>query len=192
MKVLPRPAAARAPCCGHGRVHWQELKLVRGPAAAQALGREVGTIYTRSELKHLIGIHVENPEHQNESGLTREDHQMLSGVLDYRARAREAGSVIILLCSLMDCPLAAAQVVSLTRAVAMCGAAPCSTMCRSTHTPCACLASMPACPAESGHLTQLHPERAARRRRGRVAPVPARLDQRPKAQAGACAGRTPG
>lgn len=50
----------------------------------QALGREVGTIYTRSELKHLIGIHVENPEHQNESGLTREDHQMLSGVLDYR------------------------------------------------------------------------------------------------------------
>jgi len=71
------------------------LKLVRGPAAAQALGREVGTIYTRSELKHLIGIHVENPEHQNESGLTREDHQMLSGVLDYRARAREAGSVII-------------------------------------------------------------------------------------------------
>lgn len=56
-------------------------------AYAQVLGREVGTIYTRSELKHLIGIHVENPEHRNESGLTREDHQMLSGVLDYRVRA---------------------------------------------------------------------------------------------------------
>lgn len=56
-------------------------------AHGQVLGREVGTIYTRSELKHLIGIHVENPEHRNESGLTREDHQMLSGVLDYRVRA---------------------------------------------------------------------------------------------------------
>ena len=65
--------------------HWQ-INIVRH-AHAQVLGREVGTIYTRSELKHLIGIHVENPEHRNESGLTREDHQMLSGVLDYRVRA---------------------------------------------------------------------------------------------------------
>ena len=32
------------------------------------LGREVGTIYSRAELKHLITIHVENPEHQEESG----------------------------------------------------------------------------------------------------------------------------
>jgi len=29
----------------------------------QILGREVGNFYTRSELKHLIQIHVENPEH---------------------------------------------------------------------------------------------------------------------------------
>ena len=64
--------------------HWQ-INVERH-ARAQVLGREVGTIYTRSELKHLIGIHVENPEHRNESGLTREDHQMLSGVLDYRVR----------------------------------------------------------------------------------------------------------
>lgn len=30
----------------------------------QVLGHEVGNIYTRSELKHLIQIHVENPQHQ--------------------------------------------------------------------------------------------------------------------------------
>ena len=29
----------------------------------QILGREVGNFYTRSELKHLIQIHVENSEH---------------------------------------------------------------------------------------------------------------------------------
>ena len=27
----------------------------------QILGREMGNIYSRSELKHLIQIHVENP-----------------------------------------------------------------------------------------------------------------------------------
>ena len=66
-----------------------QATIVRG-VRWQVLGREVGTIYTRSELKHLIGIHVENPERQNESGLTQEDHQMLSGVLDYRVRAAGA------------------------------------------------------------------------------------------------------
>jgi hypothetical protein len=34
----------------------------------KALGREVGTMYSRAELKHLITIHVENPEHREESG----------------------------------------------------------------------------------------------------------------------------
>ena len=47
------------------------------------LGREVGTIYSRAELKHLITIHVENPEHQEESG--RE-----FGVF-WRERGRERG-----------------------------------------------------------------------------------------------------
>ena len=32
-------------------------------ANMQILGREVGNFYTRSELKHLIQMHVENPEH---------------------------------------------------------------------------------------------------------------------------------
>ncbi|EIE24396.1 DUF21-domain-containing protein [Coccomyxa subellipsoidea C-169] len=50
----------------------------------KVLGHEVGNIYTRSELKHLIQIHVENPQHQEESGLTVEDHQLLSGALDYK------------------------------------------------------------------------------------------------------------
>lgn len=76
---------ARSACLGAEAPRWQ-INTVRR-AHGQVLGREVGTIYTRSELKHLIGIHVENPEHRNESGLTREDHQMLSGVLDYRVRA---------------------------------------------------------------------------------------------------------
>lgn len=48
------------------------------------LGREVGTIYSRAELKHLITIHVENPEHQEESGLTREDYKVISDALDIR------------------------------------------------------------------------------------------------------------
>lgn len=30
----------------------------------QVLGREVGNFYTRSELKHLIQIHVEHPENK--------------------------------------------------------------------------------------------------------------------------------
>ena len=44
----------------------------------------MGNIYSRAELKHLIQIHVENPAHQEESGLTQEDHQLLSGALDYK------------------------------------------------------------------------------------------------------------
>ena len=55
--------------------------------AAQVLGEEVGTVYSRNELKHLINIHVENPEHQNESGLTKDDQQLLSGALDYKVRS---------------------------------------------------------------------------------------------------------
>ena len=31
---------------------------------SQILGREMGNIYSRSELKHLIQIHVENPGDQ--------------------------------------------------------------------------------------------------------------------------------
>ena len=50
----------------------------------QVLGQEVGTVYSRQELKHLINIHVENPEHQTESGLTKDDQQLLSGALDYK------------------------------------------------------------------------------------------------------------
>ena len=51
------------------------------------LGREVGTIYSRAELKHLITIHVENPEHQEESG--REFFFLLS--LGGQGAGRERG-----------------------------------------------------------------------------------------------------
>ena len=48
------------------------------------LGKEIGTIYSKDELKRLIAIHVENPEAQLESGLTQDDSQLLSGVLEYK------------------------------------------------------------------------------------------------------------
>ena len=46
----------------------------------KALGREVGTIYSRAELKHLITIHVENPEHREESGRKEEEERGGRGV----------------------------------------------------------------------------------------------------------------
>ena len=53
----------------------------------KALGREVGTIYSRAELKHLITIHVENPEHREESG---SEFVVLSGVGGWE---REGGRI---------------------------------------------------------------------------------------------------
>ncbi|GMH40825.1 hypothetical protein BSKO_08729 [Bryopsis sp. KO-2023] len=50
----------------------------------KALGKEIGTVYSREELKRLITIHVENPEAQLESGLTQDDSHILTGALEYK------------------------------------------------------------------------------------------------------------
>lgn len=51
------------------------------------LGQEVGTIYSRSELLKLITIHaVEDPHAMKESGLTHEDHKLLTGALEYSSK----------------------------------------------------------------------------------------------------------
>lgn len=48
------------------------------------LGREVGTVFSKDELKKLIQIHVMNPDAQIESGLTREDEKLLTGALEFK------------------------------------------------------------------------------------------------------------
>ena len=59
----------------------------------KVLGREVGTLYSRAELKHLITLHVEHPDAPGATpgasgapggGLTREDYKVLAGALDIR------------------------------------------------------------------------------------------------------------
>lgn len=50
------------------------------------LGQYVGTVYSKDELKKLIDIHVEDPEAQRECGLTEEDHKLLIGTLDLKAK----------------------------------------------------------------------------------------------------------
>lgn len=51
-----------------------------------ALGREIGTVYDKDELRELIRIHIENPDAQQESGLTAEDGAILRGALDYKEK----------------------------------------------------------------------------------------------------------
>lgn len=50
------------------------------------LGKEIGNLYSREELKTLISLHVENPEAQEESGLTQEDTRIMKAVLEYHNR----------------------------------------------------------------------------------------------------------
>mmetsp|Transcript_32513 Transcript_32513/g.103528 ORF Transcript_32513/g.103528 Transcript_32513/m.103528 type:complete len:554 (-) Transcript_32513:737-2398(-) len=65
------------------------------------LGRDLGLTYSRDELKRLISIHVENPDAQLESGLTKDDHDLLFGVLEYKDKMvrdvhTEVGKVFML------------------------------------------------------------------------------------------------
>lgn len=48
------------------------------------LGRDIGNVYSREELKRLIDIHVTDPDAQAESGLTNADQLLLIGALDYK------------------------------------------------------------------------------------------------------------
>lgn len=48
------------------------------------LGRDIGNVYSREELKRLIDIHVTDPDAQAESGLTCADQLLLIGALDYK------------------------------------------------------------------------------------------------------------
>lgn len=48
------------------------------------LGRDIGNVYSREELKRLIDIHVMDPDAQAESGLTQTDQQLIIGALDYK------------------------------------------------------------------------------------------------------------
>eukprot|EP00899_Mesostigma_viride_P005791 jgi/Mesvir1/15212/Mv06442-RA.2 len=55
-------------------------------ALDKALGADLGTVYTRDELLKLIEIHVQNPAAQQESGLTHDDHALITGALDYKKK----------------------------------------------------------------------------------------------------------
>ena len=48
------------------------------------LGVDIGSFHTSEELKHLVRVHVEKPQGQEESGLNPEDAAMLTGVLEYK------------------------------------------------------------------------------------------------------------
>ncbi|KAK9793438.1 hypothetical protein WJX73_001824 [Symbiochloris irregularis] len=48
------------------------------------LGRDIGTVYSQEELKHLIDIHVSDPTAQAESGLTCADQKLIIGALEYK------------------------------------------------------------------------------------------------------------
>lgn len=50
------------------------------------LGKEIGNLYSREELKTLISLHVENPEAREASGLTQEDTHIMKAVLEYHNR----------------------------------------------------------------------------------------------------------
>jgi metal transporter CNNM len=43
------------------------------------LGREVGTVYTRDELKHLIKLQVNTGEHPSGDGIDSDEHNLLAG-----------------------------------------------------------------------------------------------------------------
>eukprot|EP00227_Mantoniella_beaufortii_P011748 CAMPEP_0197579642 /NCGR_PEP_ID=MMETSP1326-20131121/3606_1 /TAXON_ID=1155430 /ORGANISM="Genus nov. species nov., Strain RCC2288" /LENGTH=829 /DNA_ID=CAMNT_0043143169 /DNA_START=215 /DNA_END=2704 /DNA_ORIENTATION=- len=50
----------------------------------RALGRDIGQVYSQDELHKLIRIHIENPDAQEESGLNRDDGNLLTGALEYK------------------------------------------------------------------------------------------------------------
>ena len=50
------------------------------------LGRELGTAYSKEELQKLIEMHVTHPEMNAESGLTVDDQNMHSGVVDFKEK----------------------------------------------------------------------------------------------------------
>jgi len=52
----------------------------------KVLGKDLGTVYTQDELKKLIKIHVENPDAAMESRLTHQDHQLITGALEYKMK----------------------------------------------------------------------------------------------------------
>eukprot|EP00899_Mesostigma_viride_P005795 jgi/Mesvir1/15216/Mv06446-RA.1 len=52
----------------------------------KALGHEIATVYSREELLKLIEIQATDPHAQMESGLTRDDHALIAGALDYRRK----------------------------------------------------------------------------------------------------------
>lgn len=48
------------------------------------LGRDIGQVFSANELNKLIRIHVENPDAQTESGLNKDDGNLLTGALEYK------------------------------------------------------------------------------------------------------------
>lgn len=50
------------------------------------LGKDIGSVYNRQEMKRLIDIHVTDPDAAEESGLNAEDGKLLTGALDFKNR----------------------------------------------------------------------------------------------------------
>ena len=52
----------------------------------RVLGRDIGQVFSADELHKLIRIHVENPDAQEESGLNKDDGNLLTGALEYKEK----------------------------------------------------------------------------------------------------------
>ena len=51
------------------------------------LGRDIGQVYTKQELKHLISIHCNDVDANPVCGLTNDDHKLLRGAFEYKERS---------------------------------------------------------------------------------------------------------
>mmetsp|Transcript_15426 Transcript_15426/g.39285 ORF Transcript_15426/g.39285 Transcript_15426/m.39285 type:complete len:466 (+) Transcript_15426:485-1882(+) len=50
------------------------------------LGRDIGQVYSKQELKHLISLHCMDNDANKESGLTTDDHKLLKGAFEYKEK----------------------------------------------------------------------------------------------------------
>ncbi len=58
------------------------------------LGRDIGQVYSQQELKQLISLHcLEDPDAVEESGLTIDDHKLITGAFEYATATQHAPSL---------------------------------------------------------------------------------------------------
>ena len=69
------------------------------------LGTDIGTIYSKDELKRLIELHATDPKAIEESGLTIDDHRLLIGALEYKEKRVKDVMTTLDNCFMLDAAL---------------------------------------------------------------------------------------